>query len=191
MTEKEKMLAGELYDPSDPTLTEDREKAKRICQEYNQLMPEAGARKEALLEELFQTKTRCTIEPTFFCDYGYNISFGKNFYMNHNCIILDVNTVTFGDNVMIGPNVQIYTATHPVIAHKRNAGRELGYPITIGDNVWIGGSAIIMPRVNIGDNVVIGAGSVVTKDFPDNVVIGGNPAEIIKTIDKEESKSSS
>ncbi|MDM8534450.1 sugar O-acetyltransferase, partial [Clostridiaceae bacterium HSG29] len=106
----------------------------------------------------------------------------KNFYMNHNCVILDVNIVTFGDNVMIGPNVQIYTATHPVNADIRNKGRELGYKVTIGDNVWVGGGSIICPNITIGDNVVIAAGSVVVKNVPENVIVGGNPAKIIKTI---------
>ncbi len=182
MTEKELMLAGELYDASDDELVKDRFKAKTICQKYNQLLPENISEKEELLKELFNSNEECTIEANFQCDYGYNIKFGKNFYMNHNCVILDVNTVTFGDDVMIGPNVQIYTATHPINAEIRNKGRELGYKVIVGDNVWIGGGAIICPNITIGNNVVIAAGSVVVKDIPENVIVGGNPAKVIKRI---------
>jgi len=183
MTEKEKMLAGEMYNPMDSELKKDREKAHELCYEYNQLAPSKKNRKEEILSKLFRTSKNCYIEPNFRCDYGYNISFGKNFYMNFDCVILDVNKVTFGDNVMLGPKVQIYTATHPLDPHRRNSGRELGYPITIGDNVWIGGGAIICPGISIGDNAVIAAGAVVTKDVKSNVLVGGNPARIIKTID--------
>lgn len=183
MTEKEKMLAGEMYNPMDTELKNDRERAHELCYNYNQLAPMKKERKREILKELFKSDKNCHIEANFKCDYGYNISFGDNFYMNFDCIILDVNKVTFGDNVMIAPKVQIYTATHPLNPKKRNSGRELGYPITIGNNVWIGGGAIICPNVSIGDNAVIAAGSVVTKDVKSNVLVGGNPAKIIKSID--------
>lgn len=183
MTEKEKMIAGEMYNPLDPALLNDRRRAHEICQKFNQLMPNDTQQKKKLLQELFKTDEKVYIEQNFRCDYGYNISFGKNFYMNFDCVILDTNKVTFGDNVMIAPKVQIYTATHPLNPDKRNSGRELGYPITIGDNVWIGGGAIICPGVTVGNNAVIAAGAVVTKDVKPNVLVGGNPARIIKSID--------
>lgn len=182
MTEKEKMLAGKLYDPMDKELLEERIHARELCYKINNLSPEKMTEKDALFKGLFKTTTSCYIEPNFRCDYGYNISFGKNFYMNYDCVILDVNTVRFGNNVMIGPKVQIYTATHPLNATLRNSGRELGKSIKIGNNVWIGGGAIICPGVTIGDNVVIAAGAVVTKDISDNLLVGGNPAKVIKEI---------
>jgi maltose O-acetyltransferase len=185
MTEKEKMLRGELYDPLDEELLNDRKKAKELCREFNLIETDKTYRKKEILKELFGKEYNCFIEPNFFCDYGYNITLGQNFYANHNCIILDVNKVTIGDNVMLGPNVQLYTATHPLTYEKRNAGRELGLPITIGDNVWIGGGTIINPDVTIGENAVIGAGSVVTKDIPADVFAAGNPCKVIKTIDNE------
>ncbi|MBF8435865.1 sugar O-acetyltransferase [Halanaerobiaceae bacterium Z-7014] len=182
-TEKEKMLAGELYLSEDDELVEDRSRAKNLCHQYNNLNPELKDKKKAILQELFQTEQAPYIEPDFYCDYGYNIKLGENFYANHNCVFLDVNTITIGDNVMLGPAVQIYTATHPLEAEARNSGRELGFPIEIGDNVWIGGGVVIQPGVKIGDNAVIGAGAVVTKDIPANVFAGGNPARVIKEID--------
>ncbi|MGM0509334.1 MAG: sugar O-acetyltransferase [Fusobacteriota bacterium] len=183
MTEKEKMLAGKLYDPMDEVLFRDRKRAKRLCKEYNDLEPDNLEARFKLLKKLLKTDKNCHIEPSFYCDYGYNIEVGENFYANHNCIILDVNRVIIGDNVMFGPNVQVYTATHPLNAKKRNAGRELGYQIEIGDNVWVGGGAIINPGLKIGDEAVIASGSVVTKDVPPRVVAGGNPAKIIKKIE--------
>lgn len=182
MTEKEKMLTGELYNAADKELVNDRERAKKLCRKYNNIEPDEYNKRTSLLKELFQTDKECYIEPNFYCDYGYNIKPGDNFYVNHNCVILDVNTITIGNNVLFGPNVQVYTATHPIDAQLRNSGKEMGYPIEIGDNVWVGGGAIICPGVTIGDNVVIGAGSVVTKDIPKNVVVAGNPAKIIKNI---------
>ncbi|EOD00454.1 sugar O-acetyltransferase [Caldisalinibacter kiritimatiensis] len=182
MTEKDKMLAGEFYNPADEELFADRERAKKLCKRFNDLEPNQYEKRLELLKELFQTEKECFIEPNFYCDYGYNIKFGNDFYANHNCVILDVNTVTIGNNVMFGPNVQVYTATHPINPKERNSGKEMGYPIKIGDNVWVGGGAIICPGVTIGDNVVIGAGSVVTKDIPDNVVVAGNPAKVIKKL---------
>lgn len=136
-----------------------------------------------LLKELFgSTGETIYIEPSFRCNYGYNIHVGENFYANFNCVILDVCEISIGDNCFIAPGVHIYTATHPLNAKERISGLEYGKPVTIGNNVWIGGGSIINPGVQVGDNVVIGSGSVVTKDVPDNVVIGGNPARIIKEI---------
>lgn len=184
MTEKEKMIAGELYNPSDVQLVEERRHARITFGEYNSSHPDEKENRKRLLEELLESKPQnLYIEPPFYCDYGYNIQLGANVYMNFNCCILDVSTVKIGDNTMFGPNVQIYTATHPLEYKTRNSGLEYAKPITIGNNVWIGGNATIYPGVTIGNNVVVAAGSVVTKSFPEDVVIGGNPAKIIKTID--------
>ena len=182
MTQKEIMLSGQYYDSSDKELSDDRLKAKKLCKQYNDLEPNEYEKKIEILKKLFNTVDFPYIEPNFWCDYGYNIKFGKNFYANHNLTILDVNRVTFGNNVMCGPNVQIFTAGHPLDASERISGLEYGKPIVIGDNVWIGGGVIILPNITIGKNVVIAAGSVVTKNVPDNVVVGGNPAKIIKKI---------
>lgn len=185
MTEKEKMLQGLGYDASDAELTADRKRARMLCHQFNKLDPDAREEATSLLKELLQTEGDLYIEPSFRCDYGYNIKVGKNFYANFNCTILDVNTVTIGDNVMFAPNVQIYTATHPVEAAPRVAGVEMGYPISIGDNTWIGGGSIVCPGVNIGRNVVIGAGSVVTRDIPDNAVAVGNPCRVIRILEQD------
>ncbi|RAK11870.1 maltose O-acetyltransferase [Halanaerobium saccharolyticum] len=182
-SEKEIMLAGEMYNPQNEELMEERKKAKNLCYKYNNLAPSAEEKKKLILQKLLKTEKNPYIEPNFYCDYGYNITVGENFYANHNCVFLDVNTIIIGDNVMLGPAVQLYTATHPVEEKERNSGRELGFPIVIGDNVWIGGGVIVQPGVTIGDNSVVGAGAVVTKDVPANVFVGGNPAKIIKEID--------
>ncbi|WP_313510521.1 chorismate mutase [Enterococcus sp.] len=187
-TEKEKMIAGELYFAPDPELTADRKYAREQMALINQETDEKI--KEQLLKETFGTVSgRIYIEPNVRFDYGYNISIGKNFYANYDCILLDVCPITIGDNCMLAPNVRLFTATHPLHPVKRNSGLELGAPIVIGDNVWIGGAATIVPGVRLGNNVVVGAGSVVTKSFPDNVVIAGNPARVIKTIDLNEAES--
>jgi len=182
LTEKEKMLAGLPYISSDEELVRDRERAKKLCKKFNDLEPDKYEERKAVLKELFKTEQNCYIEPNFFCDYGYNIEIGKNIYANHNCVILDVNKVKIGDNVMFGPNVQIYTATHPLDAQRRISGEEMGYAIEIGDNVWIGGGAIVCPGVKIGNNTTIAAGSVVTKDIPANVLAAGNPCRVIKEL---------
>ncbi len=184
MTEKEKMIAGDLYAPSDLQLVEDRRQARIVFGKYNTTHPDEVEQRKELLQELFGQKSEnLYIEPPFYCDYGYNLQLGKNVYMNFNCCILDVSIVKIGDNTMFGPNVQIYTATHPLEYKARNSGVEYAKPIIIGNNVWVGGNATICPGVTIGNNVVIGAGSVVTKSFPDDVFIAGNPARVIKTID--------
>lgn len=184
-TEKEKMIAGELYFSPDPELVADRKYAR---EQMNLINQETDTKiKEQLLKETFGSVTgRIYIEPNVRFDYGYNISVGKNFYANYDCVLLDVCPITFGDNCMLAPNVRLFTATHPLHPVKRNSGLELGAPIVIGDNAWIGGAATILPGVRLGNNVVVGAGSVVTKSFPDNVVLAGNPARVIKTIDLEE-----
>lgn len=183
-SEKEKMLNGELYQAGDQELVKDRLNARRLTRLFNQsLETEDESRKEILRELLGSTGTHYYIEPTFRCDYGYNIHVGENFYANFDCVFLDVCEIRIGDNCFLAPGVHIYTATHPLDAKARISGAEFGKPVTIGDNVWIGGRAIINPGVKIGNNAVIASGAVVTKDVPDNVVVGGNPAKVIKQID--------
>lgn len=183
MQEKEKMLSGELYNPLLDDLLEDRENAKKLCYDYNQLSPEKIEEKQNIIKKLFnKTGQNFTIEPSFYCDYGYNIEIGENFYSNHNLVILDPAKVSFGDNVFIGPNCGFYTPEHPISAEERNKGLEYAKPITVGNNVWIGGGVSVLSGVSIGDNVVIGAGSVVVKDIPANAVAVGNPCKVIKNI---------
>lgn len=182
-TEKQKMLDGELYLAMDSELVEGRLNARRLTRLFNQtLETEHELRIELLQQLLGSTGKQFYIEPTFRCDYGYNIYVGENFYANFDCVMLDVCEIRIGDNCLIAPGVHIYTATHPLEAEVRNSGAEYGKPVTIGDNVWIGGRAVINPGVKIGNNVVIASGAVVTKDVPDNVVVGGNPAKVIKQI---------
>lgn len=183
-TEKEKMIAGELYFANDPELVADRMFARSQSQIINQA--ESAELQSQLLKETFgRTGKKIYMEPVINFDYGYNIFVGENFYANFNCTFLDVSTIEIGDNCMFAPNVQLYTATHPLHPVKRNSGLEYAKPIKIGNNVWLGGGVIVTPGVTLGDNVVVGAGSVVTKSFPDNVVIAGNPARIIKTVEEE------
>ncbi|HFE2327787.1 TPA: chorismate mutase [Enterococcus faecium] len=183
-TEKEKMIAGELYFANDPELVADRMFARSQSQIINQA--ESAELRSQLLKETFgRTWKKIYMEPVINFDYGYNIFVGENFYANFNCTFLDVSTIEIGDNCMFAPNVQLYTATHPLHPVKRNSGLEYAKPIKIGNNVWLGGGVIVTPGVTLGDNVVVGAGSVVTKSFPDNVVIAGNPARIIKTVEEE------
>ncbi|WP_010283207.1 maltose acetyltransferase domain-containing protein [Bacillus timonensis] len=182
-TEKEKMLDGGLYNPTDPELVKDRIRARRLTRLYNQTIETDNEERKRLLKELFGTiGENLYVEPTFRCDYGYNIHVGENFYANFDCVFLDVCEIRIGYNCFIAPGVHIYTATHPLHPEERVSGNELGKPVTIGDNVWIGGRAVINPGVKIGNNVVVASGAVVTKDVPDNVVVGGNPAKIIKEI---------
>ncbi|MFC0470155.1 sugar O-acetyltransferase [Halalkalibacter kiskunsagensis] len=183
-TEKEKMVAGEMYNPADPELVKDRENTRRQVRIYNQTLETEGDKRTKLLKALFgSTGENVYMEPNIRFDYGYNTFVGENFFANFDCTILDVCEVRFGDNCMLAPGVHIYTATHPLNPTERNSGKEYAKPITFGNNVWIGGSAVINPGVTIGDNVVIASGAVVTKDIPDNVVVGGNPAKIIKHIE--------
>lgn len=182
-TEKEKMLAGELYESWDETLASERLHARREIQNFNTLPFDQEKERVAILKALFgKTDGWLKIEPNFRCDYGYNIFVGKNFFANFDCVFLDVCKIEFGDDCMLGPGVHIYTASHPLAAEERIKGPEYGAPVTIGHRVWIGGRAVILPGVTIGDNVVVASGAVVTKDVPDNVVVGGNPAKIIKEL---------
>jgi len=178
-TEKEKMLAGEMYFANGVQLLSERKRAKILCAKYNQ---QVGDLDKATLQELFGYPTDAYLEPPFFCDYGYNIRLGKNFYSNHQLVVLDCALVTIGDNVFIGPNVVISTAGHPVDPVARTSGLEYAKPILIGDNVWIGASVVIVPGVDIGSNVTIGAGSVVTKSIPANCVAVGNPCRVLRHI---------
>ncbi len=184
MSEKEKMLAGEIYNANyDEELIEERIKAKDLCYEYNNLKPSNKEEREKILKKILgKIKENCIIEQPFICDYGYNIEIGENFYSNHNLIILDANKVEFGDNVFIAPNCGFYTAGHPLDAETRNKGLEYAKPIKVGNNVWIGGNVVVLPGVNIGDNVVIGAGSLVNKNIPSNSLAVGNPCKVIKNI---------
>lgn len=188
MSEKDKMLAGELYDANyDKELIKDRYKAKDICFKYNNLKPSDFENKDRIIKKLFaKTGEQIIVEQNFWCDYGYNIFVGENFYMNHNCIILDGAKVEFGDNVFIAPNCGFYTAGHPLDYETRNKGLEYAKPIKVGNNVWIGGNVIVLPGVTIGDNTIIGAGSIVTKDIPSNVVAVGNPCKVIRPITQED-----
>lgn len=182
-TEKEKMLAGELYLAFGEELLGERLAARRLCREFNGIPEEQVEERRAVLGRLFGTSDATTyVESSFKCDYGYNIHVGANFYANFDLIILDVCKVTIGKNCMIGPRVSIYTAGHPLDAETRISGLEFGSPVAIGDNVWIGGNAVINPGVNIGNNVVIASGAVVTKDVPDNVVVAGVPAKVVRTL---------
>lgn len=184
MDEKEKMLAGELYDANyNKDLMEERLIAKDKCFEYNNIKPsKIEERKELMRQILGKTGNQFLIEQPFICDYGYNIEIGESFYSNHNLVILDANKVKFGNNVFIAPNCGFYTAGHPLDYEARNKGLEYAKPIEVGNNVWIGGNVVVLPGVSIGDNVVIGAGSVVTKDIPSNSVAVGNPCRVIKNI---------
>ncbi len=183
MTEKEKQQAGELYNANDRQLLAERVAAKKLCAEYNVIPYNDYQKKERLLDRLIALRGEKTwIEANFFCDYGYNIVMGNNFYANHNLVILDCAEVVFGDNVFIGPNCGFYTAGHPEDFAVRNQGLEYAKPIKVGSNVWIGGNVCVMPGVTIGDNTVIGAGSVVTEDIPSGVVAAGNPCKVIRPV---------
>lgn len=184
MTEKEKMQRQMLYDANyDVELLKERAKAKALCHKYNQLSPsDIEAQMELMRKLLGKVKGDFSIAAPFWCDYGYNIEIGANFYSNHNLVILDGGKVTFGDNVFIAPNCGFYTAGHPIDFERRNRGLEYAYPITVGDNVWIGAGVQVMPGVTIGSNVVIGGGSVVVKDIPSNCVAVGNPCHKVREI---------
>lgn len=184
MTEKEKILAGLLYNAgSDPDLVLERQACKELCFAYNTLPPSKVKERTAVMRKILGTTGGSFfIEQPFLCDYGYNIEIGDNFYANHNCVILDCAKVTFGDNVFISPNCGFYSAGHPIRADQRNRGLEYARPISIGSDVWIGGNAAVLPGVSIGDNVVVGSGSVVTRDIPSGVVAVGNPCKPVRVI---------
>jgi maltose O-acetyltransferase len=188
-SEKQKMMAGEAYNSRDPELLERYHVARKLLLEFNHMDSRNLERKSAILKELFgEVEEGVWIEAPFFCDYGENIRIGKNSFLNFNCLLLDDNWITIGKNALIGPNVQIYTAGHPLSAKDRIIkDPEERYltqtkPVSIGDNVWIGGNTLIMPGVKIGSNVTIGAGSIVTKDIPDNSLALGNPCRVIRQL---------
>ncbi|GAA5215197.1 sugar O-acetyltransferase [Corallincola platygyrae] len=181
MTEKEKMLAGQPYDAWDETLLAERMRAKSLCHKFNMADPTDLPARMAIMAELVNLKGKAHFEPNFFCDYGYNITVGDNFYANHNLTILDVCEVVIGDHVLFGPHVMIAGGAHPTDPEQRKH-TEYGAPIRIGDNVWVGGNVSIMPGITIGDNCVIGAGSVVTKNIPANSIAVGNPCQVKKSV---------
>lgn len=178
------MLNQMLYNADrDPTLCSERDHAKDLCLEYNQILPSDHAAQYRLMRELLgKTGHNFTITAPFWCDYGYNIEIGENFYANHNTVMLDCARITFGDNVFIAPNCGFHTAGHPIDFERRNQGLEYGHSITVGDNVWIGAAVQVLPGVSIGSNVVIGSGSIVVKDIPDNCVAIGNPCRVLRKI---------
>ncbi len=181
-TEKEKMIAGELYNANDEQLVKDRRSAKRMLRQLNITEYLVTKTAKQVIRDLIPNASKgLYIEPPFHCDYGYNISCGERVYFNVNCVVLDVAKVTIGNDVMFAPGVQLYTAAHPIDKDLRKTD-EFGKPITIGNDVWVGGGSIILPGITIGNNCVIGAGSVVTKDVPDNSMAVGNPAKVIKKL---------
>ncbi len=184
MTEKEKMLAGEVYSAVDAQLLEGLAAAREVIYDYNMLRPSEKEKKLELLKSLLGHvgDDAVIINQPFYCDYGKHISVGKRFFANFNFTVLDEARVTIGDDCFIGPNVSIYTACHSTDPVERNSRREWAMPVTIGHNVWIGGSVTILPGVTIGDNVTIGAGSVVTRDIPSNSIAVGNPCKVVKTL---------
>ena len=187
MTELEQMLSGDLYYAGGPELSAARQRAKELCQRFNQISTADPAAGRALLGELFgQVENPVLIQPMFWCDYGFNIRAGSHLEINHNCVILDCAPVTFGSHVFIGPNCGFYTAGHPLDAATRNRGLEYARPITVGDNVWFGGGVTVLPGVTIGSGSVIGAGSVVSRDIPPNSVAVGNPCRVVKAIPQEQ-----
>jgi maltose O-acetyltransferase len=184
MTEREKMLRGELYLASDTELVAARERARRLWRSYNTLDPATTAARRAVLEQLLgSAHPGAVIEPPFFCDYGTQIALGADVFVNFNCVFLDCAVITIGAQTQLGPAVQLYTATHPIDAAARVAGPELASPIAIGSRAWIGGGAIVLPGVTIGDDTVVGAGSVVTRSLPAGVIAAGNPCRVIRTIE--------
>ncbi|WP_066630058.1 sugar O-acetyltransferase [Labilibacter marinus] len=186
-TEKEKMLSGKPYKAFGEELLSERQHAKELIFDFNALRPKQIEERNEIIKKLLgKTKGQFFIEPPFRCDYGYNIEVGENFYANYNLIILDCAKVTIGDNVLMGPNVAIYAAGHPLHHEMRNQEYEYAFPINIGSNVWIGGNVVINPGVSIGENSVIGSGSVVTKDIPGNVIAIGNPCKILREISQED-----
>ena len=168
---------------SDEKVFEEQKACRKILQRLNFIERDDFEGIAKIVKELFGKSSNAFVNPPFFCDYGKHIEVGKNFFANYNCTLIDVAKITIGDNCMFGPNVAIYTAGHPLHPVTRNSMYEYGKPVTIGDNVWLGGNTVICPGVTIGDNVVIGAGSVVTKDIPPNVIAYGNPCKVVRNIE--------
>ncbi len=182
-SEKEKMLAGELYNALDPELIDERRRAQLLLGCYNATGPDGVETRATLLRELFgAVGDGADIQPRFACDYGYNIRLGQRAFINYNCVFLDCAPIAIGDDLQMGPAVQLYAATHPLERPTRAAGLEYARPIRIGNGVWIGGGAIVLPGVTIGDGCVVGAGSVVTRDLPPGSLAVGNPARIIRSL---------
>jgi maltose O-acetyltransferase len=182
MTEFEKMIRGDLYNASDPDLVARRNRARLLWQRYNALVAASPERDGILREMLGSAGANVVIEPPFYCDYGEQIVLAKNVYVNMNCVFLDVASIAIGPQTMLGPSVQLYTATHPLDAAERVAGLEAAKPITIGARVWIGGATVVLPGVTIGDDTTIGAGSVVLRDIPSGVLAAGNPCRVIRKL---------
>lgn len=186
-TEKEKMLSGELYDPLDKQLSDERILTRLLIKKLNDTREDQIEERSRILKELIpQAGDGLWLQPPFYCDYGGNMVLGEKVFFNFNCVVLDVMQVNIGSRTLVGPNVQIYTATHPTNHRVRASGLEYAKPIVIGEDVWIGGSAVICPDVTIGDRTIIGAGSVVTKDIPSDVFAAGNPCRIIRNLEQEE-----
>jgi maltose O-acetyltransferase len=182
--EREKMLAGDLYDPMVPDLVARREPARELTRVYNTTAPTDGDGRAEILAEWFgSVGERATVEPPFRCDYGEQIHVGADFFANYGCVFLDVCRVAFGDNCLLGPGVHVYTATHPLDAEARRSGLEYGKPVTVGDEVWVGGRAVLNPGVTVGDRAMVASGAVVTEDVPSDCVVQGNPAEVVKRLD--------
>lgn len=181
MTEKEKMLSGELYNALDPQLSAERKRARMLFKKLNDSSEEQKEERTRIIKELIPNSGEgLWLEPPFYCDYGSNITVGDKVFFNFNCVVLDVAKVTIGDRTLFGPNVQVYTATHPMDHKIRAAGLENGKFIHIGEDVWVGGGVIVCPGVTIGDRTVIGAGSVVTRDIPSDAFAAGNPCKVIR-----------
>ena len=186
MSEWEKMVSGQPYDPLDPALVVARRRARELLKAFNDSSEGEGAERKRILHELFGGAGEgLWIEPPFYCDYGSNITVGKKVFFNFDCVVLDVAPVRIGDHTMFGPAVQIYTATHPLSARERRGGLESGKAIEIGSDVWMGGGSIVLPGVSIGARCVVGAGSVVTKSLPEGVFAAGNPCRIIRELSEE------
>lgn len=183
MTEWERMVAGEIYFPGDTALLEARQRARVLCRQYNDALPEEDELREEILHRLLGSVGKdCWIEPTLRCDYGCNITVGDTFYANYDCVFLDAAPITIGNNVLVAPRVCFYTAGHPIAPSVRNTGLEFAAPITVEDDVWIGGNVTVLPSVTIGRGTIVAAGSVVTKDLPAGVIAAGNPCRVLRAI---------
>ena len=183
MTEWERMVAGEIYFPGDTALLEARQRARVLCRQYNDALPEEDELRDEILHRLLGSVGKdCWIEPTLRCDYGCNITVGDTFYANYDCVFLDAAPITIGNNVLVAPRVCFYTAGHPIAPSVRNTGLEFAAPITVEDDVWIGGNVTVLPSVTIGRGTIVAAGSVVTKDLPAGVIAAGNPCRVLRAI---------